>query len=145
MNRRKAVNKLKTTGTVAAPATARTAPRARFGAWREQHLYSFFSSAGRLAARPWATVLTLLIMSLAMVLPLLFYLLVDNARQLSGNVDDARALSVFLKSDVAAPAAEAFAQNLRARAEIADVQLKTPDQGLEEFRNQSGFADALKV
>ena len=32
-------------------------------AWREQHLYSFFSSLGRLAARPWATAMTLAVLA----------------------------------------------------------------------------------
>jgi cell division transport system permease protein len=114
-------------------------------AWREQHLYSLFSSLGRLVARPWATALTLAVMSLAMALPLLFWLLLDNARQLNGSVEDARALSVFLKPDRDAVAVETFARSVRERTDVAAVQVKTPDQGLAEFRGQSGFADALKV
>ncbi|HEX6832901.1 MAG TPA: permease-like cell division protein FtsX [Rudaea sp.] len=143
MNRRKTPNRLKP----APAAAARPAPRARIGwnAWREQHLYSLFSSLGRIAARPWATVLTLLVMSLAMALPLLLWLALDNARQLGGGMQDARAVSVFLKTDVDANAAKALAQKIGARREIAQVVHKTPEQGLEEFRNQSGFADALKL
>lgn len=145
MNRRKSQNRLKPPPP--APTATRSSPRTRTGmrAWREQHLYSFFSSLGRLAARPWATVLTLLVMSVAMTLPLLLYLLLDNARQLGGNMQDARAVSVFLKTDVDAAAAKSLAQKLGARAEIAQVVQKTPEQGLDEFRNQSGFADALKL
>lgn len=127
--------------------TARTPTRARPGlrAWREQHAQSFYSSLGRLAARPWASTLTLLVMSLALTLPLLLWLLLDNARALGGNLDDARAISVFLKTDLNAAAAQAFAVSLRSRGDVAQVVLKTPEQGLQEFRNQSGFADALKV
>jgi cell division transport system permease protein len=144
MKSRKPQNRLKP----AAPApTARALPNARTGlrAWREQHLYSFFSSLGRLAARPVATALTLLVMSLAMALPLLLYLVLDNARQLGGSMQDARALSVFLKTDANAATVSALAQRLGAMPEIAQVVTKTPEQGLEEFRNQSGFADALKL
>ena len=32
----------------------------RLAAWRDQHFYGFFSSLGRLAARPWSTGLTVL-------------------------------------------------------------------------------------
>lgn len=118
---------------------------ARLRAWREQHVQSFRSSLRRLAARPGATGLTLLVMSLALSLPLLLWLALDNARGLGGSLDDARALSVFLKPEVDAQAATAFAATLRARADVARVEIKTPEQGLEEFRQQSGFADALKV
>jgi cell division transport system permease protein len=111
-------------------------------AWREQHLYSFFSSLGRLAARPWATSMTLAVLSLALALPLLFWLLLDNVRGLSGTVEDSRAISVFLKSGTDA---EAMAQKLRGHADVQSVVVKTPEQGLEEFKAHSGFADALNV
>jgi cell division transport system permease protein len=129
------------------PKPAVPEPRAKFSlrAWREQHLYSFFSSLGRLAARPWATALTLSVLSLALALPLLFWLVLDNARGLSGQVEDARAISVFLKADVAGEAAGKFADQVRRRGDVAAVTLKTPEQGLEEFRSRAGFADALNV
>jgi cell division transport system permease protein len=149
MNRRKPQNRMKKP--VALPPVAPT-PRLRplvhrgaLRAWREQHLYSLFSSLGRLAARPMATTLTLTVMSLAMALPLLFWLLLDNARDLSGSVEDARAVSVFLKPDLDATAVQELALRVRERTDVAVVEVKTPEQGLAEFRGQSGFADALKV
>ncbi|MDE1886130.1 MAG: permease-like cell division protein FtsX, partial [Xanthomonadaceae bacterium] len=114
-------------------------------AWREQHLYSLFSSLGRLAARPWATALTLAVLGFALALPLLFWLLLDNARGLAGNVGEAGAISAFLKPGTDVTAVQAFAARLRARADVAAVTVKTPEQGLDEFRERSGFADALKV
>lgn len=146
MNRRKPPqNRMKAVVPPPHSATARAPVRPQIRAWREQHLYSLFSSLGRLAARPWATVLTLAVMSLAMALPLLFWLLLDNARQVSGSVEDARAVSVFLKADLDAAAVQTLAKRLRERADVAAVEVKSPEQGLAEFRDQSGFADALKV
>jgi cell division transport system permease protein len=129
------------------PKPAAPEPRGKFSlrAWREQHLYSLFSSLGRLAARPWATALTLAVLGFALALPLLFWLLVDNARSLAGNVGEASAVSVFLKPDAKADAVQALAARLRARADVVAVTVKTPEQGLDEFRERSGFADALKV
>ena len=129
------------------PKRAAPEPRAKFSlrAWREQHLYSLFSSLGRLAARPWATVLTLAVLSLALALPLLFWLLLDNARELSGRIEDARAISVFLKPDIDRAVADKLAERLRGEPQVASVVVKSPEQGLEEFRTRAGFADALKV
>jgi cell division transport system permease protein len=126
---------------------AKLPKKSRFSlrAWREQHLYSFFSSLGRLAARPLATALTLAVLSLALALPLLFWLLLDNARGLSGTVEDARSISVFLKPDTNAAAVDAMAEKLRHHADVLSVTVKSPEQGLEEFKAQSGFADALNV
>jgi cell division transport system permease protein len=144
MNRRTGQNRLKP-----APAPAARTPAVRAGwnvrAWREQHRHGLLSSLQRLAARPLATSLTLAVLALALTLPVLFWLLLDNARSLGGSVDDARALSVFAKPDLDADAVQALAAQVRARSDVASVEIKTPEQGLEEFRSQSGFADALKV
>lgn len=142
MNRRKAQNRLKP---VAPPPRHVARSRWNLRAWREQHRYSLVSSLQRLAARPVATVLTLAVLALALTLPLLFWLLLDNAKSLNGTVEDARAVSVFLKHDLDAVAVQALAAELRARDDVAAVELKSPEQGLEEFRSQSGFADALKL
>ncbi|MBL8300058.1 MAG: ABC transporter permease [Rhodanobacteraceae bacterium] len=132
----------------AAPRAAERAPprrRLALSSWRDQHLYSLFSSLGRLLARPWATALTALVMGLALALPLLFLILLDNARALSGGWQDAREITVFLKPGVDASASAALAQALRGRADVAAVKQTTPEQGIEEFRAMSGFADALEV
>jgi cell division transport system permease protein len=140
MNRRKPANR-------SAPAAAAPGSRKPFAlhAWREQHLQSFFASLGRLAARPWATALTTCVLGFALALPLLFWLVLDNARGLGGQVEGANAISVFLKSDLDARSVEAVAARLRQRADVEAVTLRTPQQGLDEFRERSGFADALKV
>jgi len=145
MNRRNARNRLKPA--TPAPAARSVGTRARWNlrAWREQHRHSCVSSLRRLAARPLASALTLAVLALALTLPLLFWLALDNARALGGSIDEARAVSVFLKPDLDAAAVQAFAATLRARGEIEAVEVKTPEQGLEEFRERSGFADALKV
>lgn len=148
MSRRGTQNRRKGPAAAAPPPRSeRRERRERPGlrAWREQHLYSLFSSLGRLAARPWATVLTLLVMALALALPLLLYVVLANARQLHGDVRDAGAISVFLKPRLDAAAVEALAQRLRTRPDVAAVDVRTPEQGLAEFRNQTGFADALAV
>jgi len=145
MNRRKAQNRLKPA--VAPVASGASVARVRWNlrAWREQHRHSLTASLRRLAARPLATTLTLAVLALALTLPLLFWLLLDNARALGGTLEDAGALSAFLKPDRDVAAAQALAARWRERADIATVEVKTPEQGLEEFRSQSGFADALKV
>jgi len=145
MNRRKPQNRIKTAPPPKPATRLERGPRVGPRAWREQHLYSFFSSLGRLAARPWATLLTLLVMALALALPLLLYLALGNASQLHGDMRDAGAISVFLKPHLDDGAVNALTRRVRARPDVASVVVRTPQQGLEEFRNQSGFSDALNV
>jgi cell division transport system permease protein len=149
--RRQAERNVRKPAPSSAPAAA-TEPRrapmplgARLGAWRDHHFYGFFSSLGRLAARPWATALTVLMLGFALALPLLFYVAFDNARALAGGLREAREVTVFLKPAVDSAAADAFAAELRTRADVAGVSIKTPQQGLAEFRQLSGFGEALDI
>jgi len=146
MNRRIEKNRLKAPAPAPVPAPP-SARRSRWNAraWREQHATSCRESLGRLAKRPVASALTLTVLSLALTLPLLFWLLLDNVRSLSGSVEDARAVSAFLKPDLDATAIDAEAKRVRERPDVAAVEVKTPEQGLTEFRSRSGFADALAV
>ena len=127
------------------PRRPRTPWRARIGAWRDQHFFSFFSSLGRLSARPWATSLTVLVLGFALALPLLFFIVFDNAREMSGGLRAAREVTAFLKPALDEAQASALAGELRQRADVADVLLRTPAQGLAEFRQLSGFGEALDV
>lgn len=151
MRRRQAERNVRKAPPAAAPTAAaeprrpRARPRARVAAWRDQHLHDFFSSLGRLAARPWATALTVLMLGFALALPLLFYLAFDNARALSGGLREAREVTAFLKPALEAKTASTLADELKARADVAAVLIKTPEQGLGEFRQLSGFGDALDV
>lgn len=131
----------------AARGASRSTTRSRLNirAWREHHAHSFFSSLARIAARPGATALTVLVMGLALALPLLLFLLLQNVQGLSTGWQEAREITVFLKPEIEAPTAKQFAENLRARSDVAIVKIRTPDEGLAEFRSQSGFSDALKV
>lgn len=133
--------------TAATHGASRRAARSRLNlrAWREQHSYSFYSSLGRLVARPWATALTALVMGLALALPLLLFLMLQNLQGLSAGWQEAREITVFLKPEIEDKAAVQFAETLRARSDVTAVKIRTPNEGLAEFRNRSGFADALKV
>ncbi len=122
---------------------SRVSLRERLAAWRDQHFHGFFSSLGRLAARPWASGLTVFVLGFALALPLLFWLVYDNARDLSGGMREAREVTVFLKPALDATAASALASELRKREDVSDVTERTPAQGLAEFRQLSGFGEAL--
>lgn len=88
----------------------------RFGVWIDHHLHSIAFSLGRAMRKPWATLLTIVVMALALALPLGLSIALDNVKLLAGSVQQSREINLFLKVDVAADAAERLAGELRARA-----------------------------
>jgi cell division transport system permease protein len=112
------------------------------GMWFDHHLYSFVASHGRVARRPWATVLKVGVMAVALALPLGLWLVLGNVERFAGNVQQARAISVFLKPAIDVAHAQSLVQTLRGRGDIDKVELHTPQQGLEELR-AGGLGEAI--
>lgn len=119
------------------------ASRSGLGTWGDHHLYSFVSSLGRVFRRPWATALTIGVMAVALALPLGLWLVLDNVSRLSGSVQESREIGVFLQQDVDVAGAGKLADALRERQDVATVELRTPQQGLEELRERGGLGEAI--
>jgi cell division transport system permease protein len=110
-----------------------------------RHMQALLGSLGRLARSPLSTLLTLLVIALALALPTALRLVVSNAQLATGNFANAIDMSVYLKTDVPLAKAQQLAQVARQRPEVAAVTVIAADQGLEDFRAYSGFGDALKA
>jgi cell division transport system permease protein len=115
----------------------------RIGTWFDHHVYSFVASLGRVLRKPWATMLTVGVMAVALALPLGLWLVLGNVERFSGSVQQSREISVFLKQDVAAARATALADALRARRNVGAVELRTPEQGLQSLRDKGVPANAI--
>jgi cell division transport system permease protein len=113
------------------------------GTWLARHLHALISSLGRLTREPLATILTVLVMALALALPLGLDVLVRNTRSATGDFSGAIGLSVYLEREVSEDKARQLAGNARQRAGVAEVTLVTAAEGLKQFRAQSGFAEAI--
>jgi cell division transport system permease protein len=112
-------------------------------AWFNHHVYSFVSSLGRAVRRPWATLLTIGVMAVALALPLGLWAVLDNIARFGGEVRQSREITVFLKPGLGLDRAQALATELRGRSDVAGVKMKTPDEGLKELRERGGLGDAI--
>lgn len=125
-------------------AMGRPVRHSRVAMWRRQHAWCVRDSLRQLARRPLGSALTVAVMGLALALPLAFYLLLANLQHLATALGDSQSVSVFLKSNVTAEGADQLAATLRARADVAGVTVRTPQQGLGELAAMQGFGDAIK-
>lgn len=113
------------------------------GAWIDHHAYSFVSSLGRALRRPWATLLTIGVMAVALALPLGLWAVLDNIARFGGELQQSREITVFLKPGLGLDRAQALATSLRGRGDVAGVKVKTPDEGLKELRERGGLGEAI--
>jgi cell division transport system permease protein len=116
--------------------------QSRIGMWFDHHVYSLVASLGRLFRKPWATALTVGVMAVALALPLGLWATLQNVQRFAGDMQQSRQISLFLKPAIAVERAKSLAQELKSRTDVAAVEVRTPDQGLEELR-QRGLGDSL--
>lgn len=108
-------------------------------AWGRRQLYSFFSSLGTLWSHRLGTLMTMLVLGIAMVLPLGLYVTVQNLRAMDLQQENWGTITVLLKAEAEAEQALALAQRI-GREMNATAESISPEQGMEEFREASGFA-----
>ena len=122
---------------------AANAQASRFGAWLDHHGFSIVASLGRMLRKPWATMLTVGVMAVALALPLGLWVVMQNLSRLGGEVQSSRDVAVFLKPEVDAAKAQAIADSLRARGDVAKVDLIAPEQALQQLRAREDLAAAI--
>ncbi len=117
----------------------------RLASWQEHHGWSAAASLHRLVARPLGSLLTIAVMGLALTLPLTFYLLLGNVQKLGDTLGQAQTISVFLKPGQNAQQARLLATEFGKRPEVAQVAVKTPQQGMDELARMQGFSGAVQT
>lgn len=115
----------------------------RYQAWLRHHRLSAADSLQRLLDRPLSSLLTWLVIAIAMALPVGMNVALDNASSVSVGWDRPAQISVFLNSDIALEPARQLALKLASRDDIVDARVISSEDALAEFRQLSGFGDLL--
>ena len=113
--------------------------------WLQRHAQVLLSSLGRLVRLPLSTLMTCAVIGIALALPVGLHLLIDNLQQLSGGWDQGANISLFLKQEMSDQQATELAEKLRQHQRIASIQVIGKAAALEEFRQLSGFGEAIEA
>ena len=111
--------------------------------WGSLHISTAVAAFHRLAGQPFASLMTILVIAVTLALPSAMHLLIKNAQSISASWDSALDFSVYLKTDTSIDDARRLAGLIQQRADVQQVTLVPSDEALEEFRDQSGFGEAL--
>ena len=112
-------------------------------AYFSRHAQVLIGSLGRIVQHPFAALMTMGVIAVALALPLFLTLLLQNARSATGNWNEAYDLSVYLDKKASAARVQSLAKQLRQRGDVAAVRIITAEQAFAEFRSDSGFGSAL--
>lgn len=112
-------------------------------AWLTRHLQTSMGALGRLWQHWLATLMTTLVIGIALALPACLHLLVTNAQRAAGGWHRAISISVYLKMPTSADEGRRLAERIRQRRDVASVKLVTSEEALKAFRTESGFGEAI--
>lgn len=119
--------------------------RRKIRAWLRRHSYSFFSSLGVLLHHRLGTLMTVLVLGIAMFLPLGLYITLANLEGINLHQDEWSAVTIFFESGSQEADVRRVADEIQSRFQPAMVEIISPEKGMENFRKDSGFGDSLSI
>lgn len=115
----------------------------RYYAWLRHHRLSAADSLHRVLDNLVSSLMTWLVIGIALALPVGLDVALDNVTELSTGWDSPSQISLFMEEGVSSEQARALAGQIRARDDVDDVLFVSREDALAEFSALSGFADVL--
>jgi len=107
------------------------------------HALAFADAVRRLAAQPWATLFSLLVLALAFALPILAAIAMRTVASATEGLDTDPHVNVFLALDAGDDDLKRVEQALRSSPGVANVRFISKGQAFEELRNTTHLAEIL--
>ena len=99
-------------------------------AYFARHAQTLVGSLGRIVNHPFATLMTMGVVAVALALPLFLNLLLTNARTATGNWNDAFDLSVYMDRRASLGRVQLLAKQLGGRGDVAAVRVVMAEQAM---------------
>nr|WP_262927460.1 permease-like cell division protein FtsX [Phytohalomonas tamaricis] len=117
----------------------------RWRAWVRHHRQVAGESARRLLKRPLSSLLTMLAIAIALVLPAALWLALGSAQLIDSRLDDTAQMTLYLDPALSESQAMDVADRVRQLDTVASTQFITAAEGLDEFQHSLGLDDALSM
>jgi cell division transport system permease protein len=115
----------------------------RLDSWIGHHSTTAVGSLERLLRSPLQSLLTWLVVAVAVALPAALYLALSNIQNLGYSWQESSQLSVFVQRDARPDAIVALQARMRERPDVLSVEHIPPDAALEEFKRYSGLGRVI--
>lgn len=110
--------------------------------WLTQHQIAFISALHRLGQMPLNTLLSLLVIGIALTLPAAGHLLIKNIAQLSNKASGTQQISIFMNVDAHRKAAAEIENRLKASA-IGDWRFIPKEEALKNLQKKEGMSEIM--
>ena len=123
---------------------AKVGLRAKIGAVIAHHRHTLEDSLIRLLRDPFQTLMTTVVVAIALSLPATLLLVVDNVRQFENNFDSFSQITVYVDNTASQQQVSVIQEKIQSFSEVNSLVYVDPKQALKEFTEASGFGSALE-
>ena len=116
----------------------------RWRGYKAHHRETLRASLVKMLHEPMQTVLTVMVIAIALALPASLYLTVDNVQQVGSNFESSAQITVFVNKGAKPEAIEGLEKKLNGMTGVNSVEYISAQQALLEFKALSGFGSALR-
>jgi len=110
-------------------------------AWLMQHGFVFFLTLKRLIATPVTSLLSVIVMGIALSLPTGIYVFMENLQSISRETASSPQMSLFLKLDAQTEDIARIKQRLEEDSQIVSFQFVSKDVALHQLQLSNGLTD----
>ncbi|MCL2161845.1 MAG: permease-like cell division protein FtsX [Betaproteobacteria bacterium] len=110
--------------------------------WLYLHFRAFTHALERLSGQLFGTLLSTLVMGIALALPAGGYILLDNVSALARGISGTPEISIFLDNDVDSAQIDAIKRNLQDEPQLAGFRFVSSEDALKQLES-SGLGDVL--
>jgi cell division transport system permease protein len=107
------------------------------------HRHALAQSLENLRRTPVVTALTIAVLSISFLLPIVFWVLLENMQPVIKNFDKGNHIALYLKQTITASQGQNLADTLKNRSDLSEVNFISSEQGRRDFSDVSGLADAF--
>jgi cell division transport system permease protein len=112
-------------------------------AWLRQHWQTFMLTLGRLAANPFATLLNVMVIGVALALPLGGYMLLQNMGSVTRQATGSPQVSLFLAPDTGKSEIAALDAKLKQMPGVRAARFVSREQALTDLKRSENMAEVI--
>ena len=111
--------------------------------WLAQHIRVLRSTLNRLLTTPIASLLSILVIGIALSLPTGVYVLLQNVQRLADQVTGAPQISVFLTMNASKDDIAYIGKQLQQHDTVDHIEYVSREQALEQLKHSTGLTDVI--
>jgi cell division transport system permease protein len=113
-------------------------------AYLQHHKLMAVDSLQRLLSSFGSSLMTWMVLAIALSLPMTLYVSLENVKQLSRTWDQSSQMSVYLKQGTKDRFAQELSEDLSTWPQVQSVEYISPERALSEFKASTGLTDVIE-